>query len=124
MPVPKKKPANDTASTITNEEIDQHNLLDDEQRKIAKALRNQARKDQRDFTMLDFARIALKATSRDLGELEPEDGARYVMACRDHERAALLFAHEAMRAAPPPLTVAFKDEVLFAIALLSRDLPA
>jgi hypothetical protein len=87
---------------LTNVEIDGHPLLDQEQRKICKNLRNIARKEQQPFRMLDFAEISLRATGNDYAATSGQND--YHQAARldnAHRQAAILYVYEAVKTGPP-----------------------
>lgn len=84
-----------TPKPLRNAEIDAQPMLDQDQRLMCRMMRNQARKDGAPFTMMDFARIALRATAVDYAGAESY--ARTV-ADRALQHAALLFVYEALKA--------------------------
>ena len=86
---------------LTDVEIDGHPLLDQEQRKICKTLRNAARKEQRPFKMLDFAEIALRATGNDYAAATDQGGYEAARCDNAHRQAAILYVYEAVKAGPP-----------------------
>ena len=86
--------------TVTDVEIDEHPLLDDEQRRICKALRRAALREERAFTMLTFAEVALRATGNDYAAVSDEGGPVAAKRDREHRRAAILYAYEAVRCGP------------------------
>jgi hypothetical protein len=80
---------------LRNADIDAQPMLDQDHRLMCKAMRNQARKDGTEFTMMDFARVCLRATAVDYAGAE---GYARVAADRAHQHAALLFVYEALKA--------------------------
>lgn len=119
--------ATDTAVSITNAEIREHDLLDDEQRKIARALRGAASRRGEAFTMLGFAELALRATAVDYGAVTDEDDAiaQRVIADARLRDAAVLYVYEALRATDNALIREWPefDEMLRMIVSLAGDLP-
>jgi len=95
--------------TVTDVEIDAHPLLDREQQKLCKIFRDNAAKAGDEFTMLDFAKIALRATGKDYAAAS-EYGHRDLTAARLpalddlHRRAALLYTYEALKRGPKIVT--------------------
>lgn len=83
--------------TLSNTEIDQQPLLDQDQRSMCRIMRNHARKEGSPFTMMDFARITLRATAVNYADAEDytDDKALADMAL---QRGALLFVYEALKA--------------------------
>jgi hypothetical protein len=93
--------------TVTDIEIDAHPLLDREQQKICKIFRDKAAKDGDEFTMLDFAKIALRATGSDyLAASWPMLAAKCDAA---HRRAALLYTYEALKRGPAIVTETIEE---------------
>ena len=86
--------------TVSEPEIDDHPLLDDEQRKICKALRRAALREERAFTMLDFAEVALRATGNDYAAVTDQGGHLAARRDRLHRLAAVLYVYEAVKAGP------------------------
>ena len=99
--VTKHQAAERRLAELTDVEIDGHPLLDQEQRNICKKLRNAARKEQRPFTMIDFAEIALRATGNDYAAATDQGGSQAARCDIAHRQAALLYVYEAIKAAPP-----------------------
>jgi hypothetical protein len=87
-------------ATLSNVEIDGHPLLDEEQRRICKELRNVAKKGRESFTMLDFAEIALRATGNDYAAVTDQGGPQAARFDDAHRRAAILYVYEAIKAGP------------------------
>lgn len=84
---------------LRNSEIDAHPLLDHEYRKLVKVFRNK----DRSLTMMDFARIALRATATDYTSdpCVPTD--------RALQYAALLFVYEALKACDHDIITQWPD---------------
>ena len=80
--------------SISDVEILAHPLLGAAQKKICMALRDRARKGRRPFAMLDFARIALRATAKsftlEFGR-DGLDGLDTLRCDEDMRRAAALY---------------------------------
>jgi len=95
MQQPEDQTSPSPAKPLRNAEIDAQPLLDQDHRLMCKAMRNQARKDGAEFTMMDFARICLRATAVDYAGAE---GYERISADRSHQHAALLFVYEALKA--------------------------
>lgn len=83
--------------------IDSHPLLTDSQRTVCAALNRVARSKREEFTMLDFARIALRATGNDYASAIGSDDLEVYAADREHKRAAILYVYEALKATEHPL---------------------
>lgn len=103
----------DTGTPLTNAQIDTHPLLNDNERRICKILRNHSKEAGESFTMLDFAANCLRATGRDYAEAFDHDGdgnlnspdcAATVLADAKHRRAAVLYVYEALKGGPPIIT--------------------
>lgn len=77
-----------TIKPLRNAEIDAHPILDPAQKATLKAMRNATR----EIRLYDFARIALQATACDYAHSAADDTAQAL------QRAALLFAYEALKA--------------------------
>lgn len=121
--------ATDTAVSITNAEIREHELLDDEQRKIIRALRGAASRRGESFTMLGFAEVALRATAVDYGAVT--DGGdeaipERVIADARLRDAAVLYVYEALRATDNAIIREWPefDEMLRMLVSLAGDLPS
>lgn len=84
-----------TVKPLRNAEIDKQPLLDQDHKLMCKAMRTQSRKDGGAFTMLDFARICLRATAVNYegAEISARAGADRAL-----QHAALLFVYEALKA--------------------------
>jgi hypothetical protein len=82
-----------TIKALRNADIDSHPLLDRDQRKIVKIFRNK----DRSITMIDFAKIALRATARDYTNASVE-GFSEAITDRALRHAALLYVYEALKA--------------------------
>jgi len=108
---------------MTNTEIESHELLDTEQIKICKVFRNESRKSGAAFTMLDFARIALRASGVNYTNAE-DDTTGKLMADRDLQRAAVLFTYEALKASEEAIIAEATDKpgALELLEWLARDL--
>jgi hypothetical protein len=106
---------------MTNAEIDGHPLLDRDQQKVCKSLNNLAKRENRPFTMLEFAEIALRATGNDYAATSSEDDAA---ACDlAHRRAAILYVYEAIKAGPPIISETIVERgTLRDLELLARHL--
>lgn len=107
--------------TIRNAEIDAHELLDDGQRIMLKAMRRA----RRSLTMLDFAQVALRATGCNYARADAGlDGSAQV-ADRAHRRAAVLYVYEALRASDAAIIKEWPefDEMLRMLVVLVEDLP-
>lgn len=83
---------------LSNTEIDAQTLLDQDQRSMCRIMRNHARKEGIPFTMMDFARITLRATAVDYTGADAESTDDRTLADRALQRAALLFVYEALKA--------------------------
>lgn len=94
--------------TLTNVEIDAHPLLDREQKKLCKIFRDKSKKDGDEFTMLNFAEIALRATGNDYAEVTGSDD-QAVICDAAHRRAALLYTYEALKRGPAIVTETIED---------------
>ena len=97
----KAKAALARLQTVSDLEIDDHPLLDEEQRKLCKVFRNAALREEAPFTMLSFAEIALRATGNDYAAVTDEGGQIAAQRDRLHRHAAILYAYEAVRSGPP-----------------------
>lgn len=86
---------------MTNAEIDAHPLLNEEQRQLCKSLRSLAKKEPRPFTMLEFAKIALRATGNEYAAVTDQWGPEAARCDDAHRRAAILYVYEAIKAGPP-----------------------
>ncbi len=107
-------------------EINAHELLDDEQRKMCRIMSDRSHRSGESFTMLDFARISLRATGNTYAELKNDgDTAKQVMADREHQRAAVLFVYEALKACDIAIIKEWPefDEMLKNLVYLANDLP-
>lgn len=103
---------------VSLEEIDSHMLLDNQQKKFCRIMRNEFRqRGGESFTMLDFAKRAL----RDDGSLRAE-ALQYddiLAADESLQRSALLYAHELILdqvTGMPP--VALREAALLATSIL------
>jgi hypothetical protein len=96
-----KKAALQRLATLTDVEIDDHPLLTGPQMKLCKELRNLAKRGKESFTLLDFASIALRATGNDYAEVTGEGGPEAAKRDYEHQRAAILFVYESIKAGPP-----------------------
>ena len=96
----KKTKAPEALAIMTDVEIDAHPLLDHDQQKICKGLRNMAERNGEPFTMLQFAEIALRASGNTYAAVTDQGG--HEAACRDseHRQAAILYVYEAIKAGP------------------------
>ena len=95
-----KKAAEARLAIMTNDEIDAHPLLDQEQRRICKGLRNAAKSEGSSFTMLAFAEISLRATGNDYAAVTDQGGHEAARCDDAHRRAAILYVYEAIKAGP------------------------
>lgn len=84
-----------TGKPLRNSEIDAQPMLDQDHKLMCKAMRTQSRKDGIEFTMMDFARICLRATAVDYVGAESYEK---TVADRALQYAALLFVYEALKA--------------------------
>jgi len=114
---------------LLNTEIESHELLTSEQHLLCKAMRNESRRAGHDFTLYDFAKVALRATARDYVEASDLSEAAREQARVTHERAlqraAILFVYEALKACDINLIKQWPefDEMLRSIVMLAGDLP-
>lgn len=95
-----KKTVETRPAIMTNDEIDAHPLLDPEQRRICKGLRNAAKSDGSSFTMLAFAEISLRATGNNYADVTDQGGHEAARCDYAHRRAAILYVYEAIKAGP------------------------
>jgi hypothetical protein len=100
--------------TVTDVEIDGHPLLDREQQKICKIFRDKAAKDGDAFTMLDFAKLALRATGKNYAEASEYGHTKFAVArllVLDalHRSAALLYTYEALKRGPKIVTETIEE---------------
>jgi hypothetical protein len=102
-----------SSTLLTDEQINAHPLLNDNERRICKILRNHSKEAGESFTMLDFAANCLRATGRNYAEAFDHDGdgnlnspdcAATVLADAKHRRAAVLYVYEALKGGPPIIT--------------------
>ncbi len=92
---PSRKGARTRKKLVSLEEIDSHALLDDLQKKLCRSMRAKSRRSGESFTMLDFARIALRADGRDYADaLSRGQDAGILSADASHRRSAILYVHE------------------------------
>jgi len=96
----KAKTAKAQIEIMTDAEIDGHPLLDRDQQKLCKSLRNVAKRDQQSFTMLEFAEVVLRATGNDYAAVTDRGGHEAAMRDDDHRKAAILYVYEALKAGP------------------------
>jgi hypothetical protein len=100
--------------TVTDVEIDAHPLLDREQQKLCKIFRDKAAKDGDEFTMLDFAKLALRAAGKDYATAS-EYGHTELAVSRLraldvlHRHAALLYTYEALKRGPEIVTETIEE---------------
>jgi hypothetical protein len=110
---------------MTNAEIDSHELLDAEQAKLCKVMRNTARSTRETFTLLNFAEIALRAEARDYTAAQELTLSAQVIADARLRRAAILYVYEALKASDVALIAEYPDlpEALDLLTWLNRDMP-
>jgi hypothetical protein len=99
-----KKQTKAEITTMSDAEIDGHPLLDREQQKLCKGLRNLAKRRGESFTMAEFAAVALRATGNDYAAVTDEGGHAAAMRDKDHQLAAILYVYEALKAGPDIVT--------------------
>jgi hypothetical protein len=108
---------------LTNAQIDAHLLLDRDQQKTCKILRDLAKKEGSSFTMLEFAEIALRATGNEYARVTDEGGHQAAVCDDAHRRAAILYVYEAIKAGPPIVSeTAVERGTLRDLELLARHL--
>lgn len=103
-------------------EISVHELLNDRQRNVCKAMVKHAREEKQDFDWLKYAEINLKGTATNYVEGSRVKG---TLAERDLKRAAVLYVYEALRACDVALIKEWPefDEMLKNLGYLMGDLP-
>lgn len=105
-----------------NARIKAHPILTSDQAVMCRAFARQRAKDGGEpFTLLEFAQIALRATARDYVEALSDDRPRSVasiVADREHNQAAMLYAYEQLRACEEPIVAECPDREL-ALELIS-----
>lgn len=107
----------------TNAELAAHPILSDAQRRICKELRDVSKRNGETFTLLDFARIALRATGNNYAAVDDEDGLQAAVCDAEHQRAALLFAYELVRNGPPIVAETLQERgTLHDIEIVARHL--
>lgn len=83
---------------LTQAEINEHPILDDELRAICKRLRRTAtRMSDKSFTWSDFAEISLRAAARNYAATGDDVTRETVLTDQALKRAALLYAYEAIK---------------------------
>ncbi len=111
---------------MTQKEIDEHPLLTSEQKLLARSLLRASKKG-REFVMLDFAKVALRAQSRDYGEASEQSyhDEKYVARLeRELYDAAILYVYEALRSRPQSFITATKTiEALELLKELAKEKP-
>jgi hypothetical protein len=89
---------------LTTTEINGHPLLTEHMRSVCWDLVKIAKRDRTEFTMLDFARISLRATGNNYARItDHDDVSARVIADREHQHAALLYVYESLAAAETPI---------------------
>lgn len=102
-------------------EIKKHELLTSDQTVMCRAMRDESRRTGEDFTMHDFAKIALRACARNYA-----DGVGApIIADAELRRAAILYVYEALKACDIAIIKQWPefDEMLRSLTYLSGDMP-
>jgi len=93
--VTSRKGARTRKKLLSLDEIDSHALLDDLQKKLCRSMRAKSRRSGESFTMLDFARIALRADGCQYADaLSGGQDAEILFADASHRKSAILYVHE------------------------------
>jgi hypothetical protein len=82
-------------------DIDEHRLLNEDERDLCRAFRQKAGRDRPEFTFLKFAEICLRVAGRDYhqGDMAAEELAQHDL---EHRRAAVRYVYELLRASTDP----------------------
>lgn len=106
-------------------EIKEHPLLDDDQRKVARALSKLSKREGKEFPALAFAEIALRAEAQNYAATSEDKISEVAFADLKLRRAALLYVYEALRATDLDIVREWSelDEALRSLEYLHGDLP-
>lgn len=83
---------------MDHKKIKEHPLLDKAQRVMCTTMARRSELGGDTFELLDFAKVALRATGNDYAEVtDSDDIVERVRADRAHQRAAVLYVYEALQ---------------------------